>query len=276
MLRIKYFLIRNKLIIMVISILIICSIAIAIGVYAQITDKGGNLKGNTNKNQVNDYKDLKDNFKDIFTNRINKSADANLSYNYDEILYCAYDIVEEKAGEYNINAKIPLFKVETDVTKIINKEIFDTFGRKILDIVKTVSIYRIYNLDYVAYVNDNIISLIIRCNYKDGSNPLRTIIQTYNYDFKNDKKLSIDDILNYKRLNKDQVQEKINNEIKEVNKNRKSISSQGYNLYIKDENDKMYKIENTANYFLGQNNYLYLVYAYGNNDFTNYVDLIIF
>ena len=38
----------------------------------------------------------------------------------------------------------------------------------------------------------------------------------------------------------------------------------------------VYKIENTENFFLTQDGYVYLVYAYGNNDYTNEMDIIIF
>ena len=55
-----------------------------------------------------------------------------------------------------------------------------------------------------------------------------------------------------------------------------NISEQGYNVYVRNEEDSMYEIDNTANYFLGKDNYLYLVYAYGNNNYTSEMDLVIF
>lgn len=274
MLKIKYFIIKNKMSILLISIIAICSIAIAFGVYAQITNKG--VINEKKQEKESNYENLKSTFKDIFTNTINKEANANLNYNYEDILYCAYDAKEEKSGKYNINAKLPLFKLDSEVISSVNKEIFDTFGRKIIDIRNTSSSYTTYNLDYVAYVNENIISLIIRCNYKDGKNPQRTIIQTYNYDIENDKLLTIQDALNYKKLNKEEVQKEIYEEIKKTNTEIQNISEQGYNVYVRDENNSMYKIDNTSNYFFGINNCLYLVYAYGNNNYTSEVDLVIF
>ena len=38
----------------------------------------------------------------------------------------------------------------------------------------------------------------------------------------------------------------------------------------------MYKVENTPDFFIGKDNHLYLVYAYGNNNYTSEVDLLIF
>lgn len=271
---IKYIFRKNKMLIIIISILLVCSIAIAFGVYAQITNTG-TTKPKKQENEI-DYEELENSFKDIFTNSINKQANANLNYNYEEILYCAYDIKEEKSGNYNINAKLPLFKLEGEIVSNINKEIFDTFGRKIIDIINNSSAYTTYNLDYVAYVNENIISLVIKCNYKDGTNPQRTIIQTYNYDVEQNKLLNLQEVLDYKKLNKEEVQNKVYNKIKDINKQMQNISEQGYNVYIRNEKDNMYEIDNTANYFLGKDNSLYIVYAYGNNNFTSEIDLVIF
>lgn len=271
---IKYIFRKNKMLIIIISILLVCSIAIAFGVYAQITDTG-TTKGKKQENEI-DYEELENNFKDIFTNSINKQANVNSSYNYEEILYCAYDIKEEKSGNYNINAKLPLFKLEGDIISNVNKEIFDTFGREIIDIINNSSAYTTYNLDYVAYVNESIISLVIKCNYKDGTNPQRTIIQTYNYDVQNNKLLSLQDIIDYKKLSKEEVQNKVYNKIKDINKQMQNISEQGYNVYVRNEKDTIYEIDNTKNYFLGKDNSLYIVYAYGNNNFTSEIDLVIF
>lgn len=270
---IKYIFRKNKMLIIIISILLVCSIAIAFGVYAQITNTG-TTKAKKQENEI-DYEELENSFKDIFTNSINKQANVNSSYNYEEILYCAYNI-EEKSDNYNIKAKLPLFKLEGDVISNVNKEIFDTFGRKIIDIINNSSAYTTYNLDYVAYVNQSIISLVIKCNYKDGTNPQRTIVQTYNYDIEQNKLLTLQDILDYKKLSKEEVQNKIDNQIKDINKQMQNISEQGYNVYVRNEKDTMYKIDNTANYFLGKDNSLYLVYAYGNNNFTSEIDLVIF
>lgn len=281
MLKLKYFFEKNKVLIMIATIILICSIAIAFGVYAQVTNRS--LTKQKNEENANNYAELKSNFQDIFTNTINKEATAKININYEDILYCKYNISEEKNGKYNINAKIPNFKGETQTIKNINTEIFDVFAKQIVKIVKEASIYTTYNLDYVAYVNKNVISLVIRCKYKDGSNPQRTIIKTYNYDIENDKLLNIADIIAYKNLNKEEMQKKVKEEIKQVkeekelvNSQLENISEQKLNIYTRDEASLMYEVENTPDFFIGKNNYLYLVYAYGNNDYTSEMDLVIF
>ena len=80
----------------------------------------------------------------------------------------------------------------------------------------------------------------------------------------------------YKGLAQEQVEMKVLEKIKEENAEVKAFAEQGYNVFVRNESDDIYKIENTPNFFLGKDNYLYLVYAYGNNNYTSEVDLVIF
>lgn len=275
MTNLKYILKNNKRLIMIALIILICSISIAIGIYTYFTDNNS-IGAKQEENENPDYEDLKSNFEYIFTNSINKETTAKLNINYDELIYCKYDIKEEKTGEYSINAKIPFFKSDNEELNEVNNEIFDIFARKIIDIINSSTVNTRYNIDYVVYINNNIASLVIRCNYKSGSNPQREIIQTYNYDIENEKILNIQDILEYKGLDKEQVQNKIDDEIKGIKNQKNTISEQGYNVYNRDEQSEIYKIDNTPNFFIGKNNYLYLVYAYGNSNYTSEIDLVIF
>ena len=47
-------------------------------------------------------------------------------------------------------------------------------------------------------------------------------------------------------------------------------------MYKRDYTSDIYKLENTKQYFLGINGILYLIYAYGNNDYTSEFDMVIF
>ncbi len=273
--KLKYIFQEKKMLIIIISIILVCSIAIAFGVYAQITDKGTSKKEKEEEENIN-YEDLKNNFQEIFTDSINKETTAKLEFNYDELLYLKYDIEEEKLGKYNITAKIPGFRENTETLKKINQEIYDVFAREILKIAADSSTNSTFNLDYAGYVNNNIISLAIMCKYKKGANAQRRIVQTYNYDIENDRLLTIEDLIQYKNLEKKDVQEKINKTIKDENSKSKTIIEQGFNVYVRDEASEVYEVENTPNFFLGKNNYLYLVYAYGNNNYTDVIDLVIF
>lgn len=273
----KYIWRDKKQLIIIILIVLVCSIALAIGIYAQITNS--KITKTEAEREEADYEDLKNNFDSIFTNTINKEGAVkvvNANINYDEIIETKYDINEKKETKYNIVAKIPLFKEETATTKKINQEIFDIFGQKIADIITNNKAYTIYNMGYVGYINDNILSLVIKCTLKEGTNPQRTIIQTYNYNIDEDRLLSLDEIIQKRNLDKEKMQERITEEITKVSQQNTSIMEQGYNVYQRNPNNDMYKVENTPNFFLGKNKTLYLIYAYGNKENTSETDLIIF
>ena len=153
----KYIWRDKKQLIIIIGVILVCSIAIAIGIYAQITNT--KIKKTAEEKKEANYEDLKNNFDSIFTNTINKDGAAqvaNANINYDEIIGTKYDINEKKETKYSIVAKIPLFKKETETTKKVNQEIFNTFGGKIVDIITNNKAYTIYNMGYVVYINDNI------------------------------------------------------------------------------------------------------------------------
>lgn len=273
----KYIWRDKKQLIIIILIVLVCSIALAIGIYAQITNS--KITKTEAEREEAAYEDLKNNFDSIFTNTINKEGAVkvvNANINYDEIIETKYDINEKKETKYNIVAKIPLFKEETATTKKINQEIFDIFGQKIADIITNNKAYTIYNMGYVGYINDNILSLVIKCTLKEGTNPQRTIIQTYNYNIDEDRLVSLDEIIQKRNLDKEKMQERITEEITKVSQQNTSIMEQGYNVYQRNPNNDMYKVENTPNFFLGKNKTLYLIYAYGNKENTSETDLIIF
>ena len=48
-----------------------------------------------------------------------------------------------------------------------------------------------------------------------------------------------------------------------------------YYLKKLDINNQMYRVENISNFILGEQGHLYIIYAYGNNNFTSETDLII-
>lgn len=273
----KYIWRDKKQLIIIIGIILVCSIAIAIGIYAQVTNSKI-TKTKEEKIEAN-YEDLKNNFDTIFTNTVNKEGAINVenaNVNYDELIETKYNVNEKKETKYSIVAKIPLFKKETETTKKINQEIFNTFGGKIVDIITNSNTDTIYNLGYVGYINDNILSLVIKCTLKEGTKAQRTIIQTYNYNMDEDRIVTLDEIMQKRNLDKEKVQNQITQEITKLSKQNASFANQGYNVYVRNPNDDIYKVENTPNFFLGKNKTLYLVYAYGNNDYTSETDLVIF
>ena len=68
----------------------------------------------------------------------------------------------------------------------------------------------------------------------------------------------------------------IANKIKQEQAKVEELKKLGYNIFERDPSNDMYKVENTTEYFLGKDNFLYLIYAYGNENYTSELDLVIF
>ena len=72
------------------------------------------------------------------------------------------------------------------------------------------------------------------------------------------------------------MQEKVDFDIDEINKKMEQLKAQNYSYKTRDKNDDMYRIENTANFIVNNDGYLYIIYAYGNKENTSTVDVVIF
>ena len=133
----------------------------------------------------------------------------------------------------------------------------------------------IYNVKYKAYMNDNILSLVILSELKEGDNNQRIIIKTYNYDLKENKEATINDIISSHNIDTKQANSLIKNIIDSSQDENLKLRDLGYPIDVRDSNSDEYKIENAKNYYLGDNGYLFLVYPYGNKELTSEMDLVI-
>lgn len=181
-------------------------------------------------------------------------------------------IEQSKVGKYDVKAYMPKIDIEEEEAQEINSEIYKLSANIINEAVKAEK-YAKYNLEYASFVNNNILSLVVRFTVKEGENPRRVIIKTYNYDIEKNERVELMDIISKEQEEK--IQEKINNKIKEANERANKIVSQGYSAYIRDIDDSIYEIENATEFFIGENNILYIIYAYGNQEYTDEMDLII-
>ena len=82
--------------------------------------------------------------------------------------------------------------------------------------------------------------------------------------------------MTYKNVKTATLQNKINKEIKEISQKTQDLNNVGFSVYTRKPEDEMYKLENITNYFYGPNNYIYIVFAYGNNNYTSETDVIVF
>ena len=264
--------------IFVITIIVICILCINLAVYLKIVEKDD--KTQKDEEVIVDTVALTENFQNIFDNEIdyqnNNITSANKKDFAKELVYTDYTKQEKQDGKYDINVNIPYINIDNSNIENINKEIENIFYSKVNGILsETENTETIYDVKYKAYVNDNILSLIISSNLKEGNNSQRLIIKTYNYNISSNQVLDIGNILNYRALNTKTVQNRINDTIKESVQTSSTYQELGYNKYLRDLNDEMYKVENTKVFFLGEGKSLYIVYPYGNSNFTTELDLLV-
>lgn len=267
-----------------IGILVICLLAILISAYV-VVFKNDTSSGNVEHRPASEeeYLNRELEFEDIFTNETVNQLEQNILITNkikkdDDIIGIAYESKEKVIGKYTLDIKIPYININTSAVKEYNTEIEQIFKKKALNIMMdSKSKDVVYTVDYIAYVNENhILSIAIRSILKEGNNAQRTIIQTYNYDFKNRKEIMLDEILQAKGLNEKEVESKVTNKIKQEQAKVEELEKLGYPIFNRDYKDDMYKIENTTEFFIGQDNFLYLIYAYGNENYTSELDLVIF
>ena len=70
------------------------------------------------------------------------------------------------------------------------------------------------------------------------------------------------------------MQNKINKNIQEEQKKAEDLIELGYNVFSRDIKSETYKIENIKEYFIYNNN-IYIIFAYGNDQMTSEMDLVI-
>lgn len=274
--------------IMYITISIICVISIILGVYYQIfADKVVNENDvNEIENTVGDTdadnpNDLIDEFNALFnnsfnaqgypTNQITKIA----GLEHKAIIYPHYDIEKEEEGKYSMDIELPVFNVAGDIPAQFNSITQSVFANKASTILTTGTKYTIYNVEYVAYLNESILSLVIKATLKEGNSAQRTIVQAYNYDILSKTKVTLDDVLEDREINKKDVNKKIDVQVKEAARQAQLISeATGQVVYKRDLSNAMYLTENVTNFFLGEDGQIYIIYAYGNNNITSEIDII--
>lgn len=265
-----------------VTIVIVCIISIIIAFYAQFygrIDMGRLLGvesesalGNKNEEQV---ELLKTEFDQIFTNSIEngEGQESKKKESDKPLIYTKIEKKESKLNSYDVEVHIPYINIDNEKVDEYNKEIED-FVDKTNNILESQNKNTIYTVEYVANVQNDILSLMIRSNLKEGSSAQRVIIQTYNYDLRNNKEITLEEVLKIENINQSELQEKIKNEIGIEQKKVEDLKNLGYNIYSRDVTSNIYNIENSREFYLTSDT-LYIVYAYGNESFTSEMDLIV-
>lgn len=219
--------------------------------------------------------ELKANFETLFNNKLEYTNDykTEKKENDKEIVYTYYK-KEEKSDNYELKIDLPYININNQDVEKFNKEMSDTFIKKAEEVLQDTEKKVIYTIKYKAYIENNILSVIIYSNLKQESNAQRGIVQTFNFDLNENKKMELKDILEIYNLNQEEVQSKINKDIKEEQEKAENLKLLGYNIFIRDLESDIYKVENITEFFIYNNN-IYIIFAYGNNQLTTEMDMVI-
>ena len=262
-------------------IIVFCIVAIGLGVYAQFFIKeplqygyGNNISAGGN---IVTPQDVNQSFMDLFTNEFYSNYDdTNIAKADDtkELVYTFYEDNQNVDGKYSMNIHIPVINIQSDVVTGFNNLTQSIFVDKINSVMAGTDVYTIYNLDYTSYVNNNILSLAIKATIKEGDNPQRVIVQTYNYNLETDESVTLKSLLKDRDIDETVVENRIKTVVQNASKNANELINSGYTVYQRNENDEMYQIDNINNFIEGPNGELYIIFAYGNNNYTSEMDII--
>ena len=271
---------NKRLKILYIGIISICVIAVIAAIVIQIVKQNNGSEVTKLPELTEDQKNQhKDEFESIFGNKVNYLKNngykiTKLESNK-EIIYTGYQNNDSKINDYDMKVNIPYININNDIIEEFNTQIRDTFEKKAKSIINTQNSNVIYTVDYSAYISNNIMSLVVRSTLKEGTSPQRDIVQTYNYDLINQREYTIDDMLNAKGITKKEANQKIREEIKTQQEKTEELEKLGYTTYKRDYTSDIYNINNVTEYFMGEDNALYIIYAYGNENNTNEMDVVI-
>ena len=268
---------------------VFCAFAIVAGVYAQFFVKESDAPGiivptfnNEGGNNTSEptQEELKDRFSNIFNNQFNKGDydTTNIErINPDEDIVYTTVSLQRNEENYEININLPGVNITGDVVGVFNNITQTVFVNKASEILNSNETTKtIYNASYEAFINGNILSVVIQSTLKEGNSPQRTMVQTYNYDLSTGEKVDVQRMLSQKNIIQSDCQKKINDTIKNAQEQSQAMVEQGYPVYNRDLSSSMYSLSNVSTYFLGPNNNLYIIFAYGNQNFTSEMDIILY
>lgn len=268
-----------------IALSLVCVLAICVGIYVQFfyryseTDPlmmGINLGAQKSEEE---YAQLEADFSALFTNSYYERSDntaVEKIENSQDIVYTNFTIKNEEENYYSIDVKIPVININTETAKQINTEIKSNYYDKANSVMRQQNEYVNYKVSYVSYLCQDVLSVVIKSTIKEGENPEREIIKTYNYSLPDDKQVSLTNLIESKGTTSEVVQAKIEDEIKMAYNNALALPEEFRSGVERDLKSSMYKVENTKTFFITQDGYVYIVYSYGENLYTNEKDIVIF
>lgn len=268
---------------------IIYAVAIAICVIALIVAVCVQILGNDITNKIfgvsqikskteEEEQTLKTNFDNLFLNSLEITGDINADIKKQDeskdYVVTTYEKKETVSGKYEMSVFIPYINIDNDTINQYNNEIKEIFQDKAESILETEGQNVLYTVDYQGYIENNILTVIIKSSLKQGASAQQLIVQTYNYDLVNNKEITLNDEIDMLALNKTAVQNKIRSEIKAEQDKAAALQELGYEIYNRDSESDYYSIDNSNIFFVHDQN-LYIIYPYGNDALTSEMDIVI-
>ena len=262
-----------------------CVFALIAGIYTQffVGNKGSDYTQNptdyiSGDSRPKTQEEIKNQLKSLFTNDFinNSTYEVQKANDSKDIVYSAYNI-QKKEELYEVDIHLPVINISGDVPASFNKitqSVFADEASKILNKKYTEKV--IYDVNYISYINDNILSLAIKSTLKRGNNPQREIIQTYNYNLETGEKVELVDVLTKRNIVQSECQNKINQVVSKAQEEAQILVKSGYQVYNRDLSNSIYQLSNISNFFLGSTGELYIIFAYGNQNFTAEMDVVLY
>ena len=274
--------ISKRRVLVYVAAIVICVIALIIAVCVQIlgndiTNKIFGVSQIKSKTEEEEQT-LKTNFDNLFLNSLEITGDINADIKKQDeskdYVVTTYEKRETVSGKYEMSVFIPYINIDNDTINQYNNEIKEIFQDKAESILETEGQNVLYTVDYQGYIENNILTVIIKSSLKQGASAQQLIVQTYNYDLVNNKEITLNDEIDMLALNKTAVQNKIRSEIKAEQDKAEALQELGYEIYNRDSESDYYSIDNSNIFFVHDQN-LYIIYPYGNDALTSEMDIVI-
>ena len=182
---------------------LLCVLSLSVGVYAQVFYRYSDIDpfmlgiGISNKKEKAEITALKNSFDDIFTNDITGQTKVNVKKkdNSKDLVYTYQTVKQSEEESYNIEAYIPHINIDSSYAERLNNFIDKDYVDRVEEIIQESSQNVEYAVNYKAYLNGDLLSLIIKETSHEGREAQSTKIKTYNYFLGKDTEVSIMDII---------------------------------------------------------------------------------
>ena len=214
-----------KVLIVYIVIFIVCVVGIAIALAKTQYFKKENVGRalgiiDKDSKKEDEYNELKNDFDSIFTNQIENLEPSNtniqkINNDYD-LVVTAFNYKEDKEN-CTIDVAIPYINVNQLLAKKFNRIVKQIYRKKAETLKNQISsMNTIYTVHYKAYLQNDILSIAIRSEYKEGEKSQKIMVDTFNYNIVEQREVKIDEILKIKNIKNIEATNKIRSEIKAI------------------------------------------------------------